>query len=45
MAQVYKTFTKADLTNKGVAPTTTLQKQKIAQIITNFVAYFKLKHM
>jgi hypothetical protein len=45
MAQVYKTFTKTDLANKGLVATTTTQKQKITQIITNFVAYFKAKHL
>jgi len=45
MAQVYKTFTKADLANKGVTPTTASQKQKISEAISKFVAYFKLKHL
>ncbi len=45
MAQVYKTFTKADLANKGTTPATTAQKQQITQIISNFISYFKLKHM
>jgi hypothetical protein len=45
MAQVYKTFTKADLANKGVIATTTSQKQKISEAIVKFVTFFKLKHM
>jgi hypothetical protein len=45
MAQVYKTFTKTDLANKGLVPTNTLQKQKIAQIVANFITYFKAKHL
>jgi hypothetical protein len=45
MANVYKTFTKADLANKGVTATTATQKQKISEIVSNFIAYFKAKHM
>jgi hypothetical protein len=45
MAQIYKTFTKTDLATKGTTPATTSQKQQITEIINNFIAYFKLKHM
>ena len=45
MATVYKTFTKTDLANKVVTPTNTSQKQQISEAITNFIAYFKLKHL
>lgn len=45
MAQVYKTFTRTDLDNKAVIATNTAQKQKISEIVANFIAYFKSKHM
>lgn len=45
MAQVYKTFTRTDLDNKAAIATTATQKQKISEIVSNFIAYFKAKHM
>ncbi len=45
MAQVYKTFTKVDLANKAVVPTTTAQNQKITATLAKFVELFKLKHL
>lgn len=44
MAQIYKTFTKVDVNNKQVVPTTNTINQKISEILTNFVQYIKDKH-
>jgi hypothetical protein len=44
MAQIYKTFTKVDLTNKQVVPTTITINQQVSLILTNFIQYIKDKH-
>lgn len=44
MAVVYKTFTKTDLDNKVVTPTTSTIKQSINTILVNFIQYVKIKH-
>ena len=44
MAVVYKTFTKTDLDNKAVVPTTPTIKQSINTILANFIQYVKIKH-
>lgn len=44
MAQIYKTFTKADLDNKQVTPTTTNINQTVNTILSNFIQYIKVKH-
>ncbi len=44
MAQIYKTFTKTDLDNKQVTPTTPTINQTINTILSNFIQYIKVKH-
>lgn len=44
MAVVYKTFTKVDLDNKAVVPTSSATNQSINTILINFIQYVKNKH-
>lgn len=45
MPVVYKTFTQVDLDNKATYPASTNQKEQVVTIISNFVNYFKIKHL
>ena len=45
MANVYKTFTKADLDNKSVTSTSSTQNQKVSETLAKFVTLFKAKHL
>jgi hypothetical protein len=45
MPNIYKVFTKAELENKGTYEASTDQKSKVATTISNFVTYFKAKHL
>lgn len=45
MPNIYKVFTKTELENKGTTEASTNQKAKAATIISNFVTYFKAKHL
>jgi hypothetical protein len=44
MAQIYKTFTRIDLSNKAVTPVTATTKDSINSILANFIQYIKNKH-
>jgi len=44
MAQIYKTFTKIDLSNKVATPVNPTTKESINIILTNFIQYIKDKH-
>lgn len=45
MPVVYKTFKKADLDNRLVAPASQERKTEISTIINKFVELFKAKHL
>lgn len=45
MANIYKTFGKADLDNKVVTATSSTQNEKIVSTLSKFVNLFKAKHL
>ena len=45
MPNIYKTFTKTELDNKGTYSVSETQKQKANTIVSKFVELFKLKHL
>lgn len=45
MATVYKTFTKSQISNRGINPVDTNTELEMNNIISNFIIYFKAKHL
>jgi len=45
MPNVYKTFTLEDIDNKQVQPVSVSDRQSTDTIVSNFITYFKNKHL
>lgn len=45
MAQVYKTFTNSDVNDRNVRQLTTSEKTEVSNILSQFITYFKSKHL
>ena len=45
MATVYKTFTVDEMNSRNVQPLSTEDNNQVNEILTNFVTYFKNKHL
>lgn len=45
MAQIYKKTTYKHLQNSSSRPVSDTDKNKVTEIINNFVTYFKAKHL
>lgn len=45
MANVYKTFTVEQMNNRSIAPLSSEDNLKLNVILTDFITYFKNKHL
>jgi hypothetical protein len=45
MAQVYKTFTNENANNRNVRELTVAEKTQVSDILSNFISFFKTKHL
>lgn len=45
MATVYKTFTVEEMNSRNIQPLSADDSQQVNQVLTNFVTYFKNKHL
>lgn len=45
MATVYKTFTTDEVNNRTITNLSSAQKTSVNQTLSNFISYFKAKHL
>lgn len=45
MATVYKSFTTSDINDRNIRTLTADEKLKVSNVLTNFITYFKNKHL
>jgi len=45
MATVYKTFNASDVNDRTITNLTTEKKAEVNQTLSNFISYFKAKHL